>query len=198
MQTEKTAFGPLHRWCKYFQKRFGRRMTPAEILCWRYSYVELMWELILSRNAKMKRETDLGLCEMPSRRTKPIKIFWKRQNEAGNRSKSPKSHFLRRETRKILRKVISRGGKGEKCLGKRLRAAGRRLKIPEIDFPPQEMGLFLRKTFSAAESPPTQTSLHTTRCRAKKVASRNRVSFRLQLFRDLMATLPTVRTKGGR
>jgi len=108
---------------------------------------------MLSRNAKMKRETNLGLRETPSRRTKPIKIFRKRQNEAGNRSKSPKSHFLRRETRKILRKVISRGGKGEKCLGKRLRAAGRRLKISEIDFPPQEMGLFLRKTFSAAESP---------------------------------------------
>ena len=141
----------LHRRCKHFQKRFGHRVTPAEILCWRYSYVELMWELILSRNAKMKRETDLGLCEMPSRRTKPIKIFWKRQNEAGNRSKSPKSHFLRRETGKILRKVISRGGKGEKCFGKRLRAAGRRLKVPEIGFVRRERVDNLAKRLSAAE-----------------------------------------------
>ena len=79
----------------------------------------------VSRNAKMKRETDLGLCEMPSRRTKSIKIFWKRQNEAGNRSKSPKSHFLRRETGKILRKVISRGGKASKSFGDRFRATGK-------------------------------------------------------------------------
>ena len=96
--------------------------------------------VMLFRNAKMRRETDLGLCKTPSRRTKPIKIFWKRQNEAGNRSKSPKSHFLRRETGKILRKVISRGGKGEKCFGKRLRAAGRRLKVSEIGFVRRERG----------------------------------------------------------
>ena len=95
---------------------------------------------MLFRNAKMKRETDLELRKTPSRRAKPIKIFWKRQNEAGNRSKSPKSHFLRRETGKILRKVISRGRKGEKCLGKRLRAAGRRLKVSEIGFVRREKG----------------------------------------------------------
>ena len=126
-------------------------MAPTGSLCWRYSYVELMWELILSRNAKMKRETDLGLCETPSRRTKPIKIFWKRQNETGNRSNSPKSHFLRRETGKILRKVISRGGKGEKCFGKRLRAAGRRLKVSEIGFARREKEDNLAKRLSAAE-----------------------------------------------
>ena len=126
-------------------------MAPTGSLCWRYSYVELMWELILSRNAKMKRETDLGLYEMPSRRTKSIKIFWKRQNEAGNRSNSPKSHFLRRETGKILRKVISRGGKGEKCFGKRLRAAGRRLKVSEIGFVRWEKEDNLAKRLSAAE-----------------------------------------------
>ncbi len=96
--------------------------------------------VMLFRNAKMRRETDLGLCETPSRRTKPIKTFWKRQNEAGNRSKSLKSHFLRRETGKILRKVISRGRNGEKCLGKRLRAAGRRLKVSEIGFARREKG----------------------------------------------------------
>ena len=96
----------------------------------------------VSRNAKMKRETDLGLYEMPSRRTKSIKIFWKRQNEAGNRSNSPKRHFLRRETGKILRKVISRGGKGEKCFGKRLRAARRRLKVSEIGFARREKGAY--------------------------------------------------------
>ena len=97
---------------------------------------------MLFRNAKMKRKTDLGLRETPSHRTKPIKIFWKRQNEAGNRSKSPKSHFLRRETGKIFRKVISRGGKGEKCFGKRLCAAGRRLKVSEIGFVRREKGAY--------------------------------------------------------
>ena len=112
---------------------------------------EMQSRFPVSRNAKMKRETDLGLCEMPSRRTKSIKIFWKRQNEAGNRSKSPKSHFLRRETGKILRKVISRGGKGEKCLGKRLRAAGRRLKVSEIGFARREKEDNLAKRLSAAE-----------------------------------------------
>ena len=126
-------------------------MAPTGFLCWRYSYVGLMWELILSRNAKMKRETDLELRETPSRRTKSIKIFRKRQNEAGNRSNSPKSHFLRRETGKILRKVISRGGKGEKCLGKRLRAAGRRLKVSEISFARREKEDNLAKRLSAAE-----------------------------------------------
>ena len=80
---------------------------------------------MLFRNAKMKRETDLEPRKTPSRRAKPIKIFWKRQNEAGNRSKSPKSHFLRRETGKILRKVIFRGGKAVKFAGDRFRAAGK-------------------------------------------------------------------------
>ena len=107
--------------------------------------------VMLFRNAKMKRETDLGLCETPSRRTKPIKIFWKRQNETGNRSNSPKSHFLRRETGKILRKVISRGGKGEKCFGKRLCAAGRRLKVSGIGFARREKEDNLEKRLSAAE-----------------------------------------------
>ena len=111
---------------------------------------------MLSRNAKMKRETDLRLLEMPSRRAKPIKIFWKRQNEAGNRSNSPKSHFLRRETEKILRKVISRGGKAEKCFGKRLRAAGRRLKVSEIGFARREKG----RTAYALRTFPTETISH--------------------------------------
>ena len=107
--------------------------------------------VMLFRNAKMKRETDLELRETPSRRTKSIKIFRKRQNEAGNRSNSPKSHFLRRETGKILRKVISRRGKGEKCLAKRLRAAGRRLKVSEISFARREKEDNLAKRLSAAE-----------------------------------------------
>ena len=94
---------------------------------------------MLFRNAKMKRETDLGLCKTPSRRAKPIKIFWKRQNEAGNRSKSPKSHFLRRETGensskshfprqewgKMPRKTASCGGKASKSFGDRFRATGK-------------------------------------------------------------------------
>ena len=151
VQTSKNTFDLLYHRCKHFQKHFDHRMAPTGSLCWRYSYVELMWELILSRNAKMKRETDLGLRETPSRRTKPIKIFRKRQNETGNRSKSPKSHFLRRETGKILRKVISRRGKGEKCLAKRLRAAGRRLKVPEIGFVRRERVDNLAKRLSAAE-----------------------------------------------
>ena len=87
---------------------------------------------MLFRNAKMKRETDLELRKTPSRRAKPIKIFWKRQNEAGNRSKSPKSHFLRRETGKILRKVISRGGKAFFERFDRFRAAGRHFAKSEI------------------------------------------------------------------
>ena len=41
VQTEKTTIWPLHRRCKHFQKRFGHRVTPAETLCWRYSYIEL-------------------------------------------------------------------------------------------------------------------------------------------------------------
>ena len=136
----QSAFGNACTTGATAQKRFGRRVTSVETLCRRYSYIELTWGIMLSRNAKMKRETDLGLCETPSRRTKPIKTFWKRQNEAGNRSKSLKSHFLRRETGKILRKVISRGRNGEKCLGKRLRAAGRRLKVSEIGFARREKG----------------------------------------------------------
>ena len=138
----QSAFGNACTTGATAQKRFGRRVTSVETLCRRYSYIELTWGIMLSRNAKMKRETDLGLRKTPSRRTKPIKIFWKRQNEAGNRSNSPKSHFLRRETGKILRKVISRGGKGEKCLGKRLCAAGRRLKVSEIGFARREKGAY--------------------------------------------------------
>ena len=133
------------------QKRFGRRMTPTETLCWRYSYVELMWGLKLSRNAKMKRETDLGLRKTLSRRGKPIKTFEKRLPAAGNGEKRSKNVFPRRETGKILRKVIFRGGKGEKCFGKRLRAAGRRLKVSEIGFARREKGDNLAKRLSAAE-----------------------------------------------
>ena len=107
----------------------------------------------VSRNAKLKRETDLRLRKTPSRRTKPIKISRKRQNEAGNGVNSSKSRFPPRETGKIFRKTVLCDGKPVKCLGKRFCAAGRRLKISEIDFPPREMRLFLRKTFSAAESP---------------------------------------------
>ena len=97
---------------------------------------------MLSRNAKMKRETDLRLLEMPSRRAKPIKIFWKRQNEAGNGENSSKSHFPRRE----------RG----KCFGKRLRAAGRRLKVSEIGFARREKG----RTAYALRTFPTETISH--------------------------------------
>ena len=41
VQTSKTTFHLLHHRCKHFQKRFGHRVTPAETLCWRYSYIEL-------------------------------------------------------------------------------------------------------------------------------------------------------------
>ena len=86
---------------------------------------EMQSRFPVSRNAKMKRETDLELRKTPSRRTKPIKIFRKRQNETGNRSNSPKSHFLRRETGKILRKVIFRGGKRGKMLRKTASCGGK-------------------------------------------------------------------------
>ena len=85
-----------------------------------------MWGLKLSRNAKMKRETDLGLRKTPSCGGKGEKSSEKRLRAAGNGEKSPKNAFPRREMGKILRKTVSRGGKGEKCLEKRLRAAGRR------------------------------------------------------------------------
>ena len=100
-------------------------MTSVETLCQRYSYIELTWGLMLSRNAKMKRETDLRLLEMPSRRAKPIKIFWKRQNEAGNGENSSKSHFPRRERGEMLRKTASCGGKASKSFGDRFRATGK-------------------------------------------------------------------------
>ena len=151
VQTEKTAFGPLHRRFKHFQKRFGRRMDSHRnsllALFLRRTHVGVN---TFSKRQNETRDRDLGLRKTPSRRAKPIKIFWKRQNEAGNRSKSPKSHFLRRETGKILRKVISRGGKGEKCLGKRLRAAGRRLKVSEIGFVrwEKERTAYALRTFS--------------------------------------------------
>ena len=41
VQTEKTAFGPLHRRFKYFQKRFDHRMAPTGSFCRRYSYIGL-------------------------------------------------------------------------------------------------------------------------------------------------------------
>ena len=72
-------------------------MTPTETLCWRYSYVELLWGLKLSRNAKMKRETDLGLRKTLSRRTKPIKTFEKRLPAAGKGKNASKNGFVRRE-----------------------------------------------------------------------------------------------------
>ena len=126
-------------------------MTPAEILCWRYSYVELMWELILSRNAKMKRETDLGLRKTLSRRGKPIKTFEKRLSAAGNGEKRSKNAFPRREMGKILRKTVSRGGKASKSFGDRFRATGRRLKVSEIGFVRREKEDNLEKCLSAAE-----------------------------------------------
>ena len=42
---------------------------------------------MLFRNAKMKRETDLGLRKTPSRRTKPIKISEKSLFATGNGGK---------------------------------------------------------------------------------------------------------------
>ena len=141
----------------------------------------------VSRNAKPKRETDLRLRKTPSRRTKPIKTFAKRLPAAGNGEKSPKNAFPPREMEKNARKTVSRGGKAVKFSGDRFPATGNGAFSPKNAF---------RRRITLRALP--QTSLHTTRCRAKKVASRNRVSFRLQLFRDLMATLPTVRTKGGR
>ena len=125
VQTSKTTFDRLHHRCKHFQKCFDHRMAPAESLCQRYSYIELTWGLMLSRNVKMKRETDLRLLEMPSRRAKPIKIFWKRQNEAGNGENSSKSHFPRRERGEMLRKTASCGGKASKSFGDRFRATGK-------------------------------------------------------------------------
>ena len=98
---------------------------------------EMQSRFPVSRNAKMKRETDLGLCEMPSRRAKPIKI-------SGNAK-------MRRETDQNLRKVTFCDGKGEKCFGKRLRAAGRRLKVSEIGFVRREREDNLEKCLSAAE-----------------------------------------------
>ena len=105
----------------------------------------------ISRNDKMKRETDLGLPKTPSRGGKPIKIFQKCQNEAGNGVKSPKNAFPRREMGEIFRKTVLCDGKPIKFLGKRSCAAGRRLKFSEIVFVRREMGLFFRKTFSAAD-----------------------------------------------
>ena len=122
----------------------------------------------ISRNDKMKRETDLGLPKTPSRGGKPIKIFQKCQNEAGNGVKSPKNAFPRREMGKILRKTVLCDGKPIKFLGKRSCAAGRRLKFSEIVFVRREMGLFFRKTFSAADllSVPFINLTHTIRYRA--------------------------------
>ena len=116
----------------------------------------------------MKRETDLALSQTPSRRTKPIKISQKCQNEAGNGEISLKSRFLRREMGKNLRKTVLCDGKPIKFLGKRFCTAGGRLKIPEIGFPPREMGLFLRKTVSAAglRYEPSTNLTHAIRYRA--------------------------------
>ena len=182
----------------------------------------------VSRNAKPEHEVDLQFHETPNRNAKPISDFEKRLPAARNRSKRSQNAFPPREMGKNLRKTPSRRGKWGKISEKRLPAAGNGKKRSKNGFPRREKGKNARKTvsrggkavkFSGDRFPATgngafspknafrrritlralpQTSLHTTRCRAKKVASRNRVSFRLQLFRDLMATLPTVRTKGGR
>ena len=128
-------------------------MAPIGSLCWRYSYIELTWGGMLFRNAKMKRETDLRLRKTPSRRAKPIKIFWKRQNEAGNGVNSQKNAFPRREMEKNLRKTVFCGGKAIKSLEKRLRAAGRRLKVSEIGFVRRERG----RTAYALRTFPTGT-----------------------------------------
>ena len=40
LQIEKTTLGPLHQWCKHFQKRFGPRVALVEALCRLYSYIE--------------------------------------------------------------------------------------------------------------------------------------------------------------
>ena len=169
------------------QKHFGRRMTPVETLC---------WPLFL-------RRTHVG-----------VKAFSKRQNETRDRSRTSQNAFPPHETDQNFRKTPSRGGKWGKISEKRLPAAGNGKKRSKNGFPRREggkifwrsvsrhgkWGFFAEKRFPPPNHPtrPPQTFLHTTRCRAKKVASRNRVSFRLQLFRDLMATLPAVRTKGRR
>ena len=88
----------------------------------------------------MKREADQNFPKTPSRGTKPIKIFQKCQNEAGNGVKSPKNAFPRREMGKIFQKTALCDGKPIKFLRKRFRAAGRRLKISEIVFVRREMG----------------------------------------------------------
>jgi len=74
----------------------------------------------------MKRETDHGIFQTPSRRGKPIKTSEKRLPAAGNGVNSQKNAFPRREMGKILRKTVSRGGKAIKSPEKRFRAAGRR------------------------------------------------------------------------
>ena len=116
------------------QKHFGRRMTPTETLCWRYSYVELMWGLKLSRNAKMKRETDFGLRKTPSRRTKPFFGRFYRFPAAGNRFSENFSHFPPREG--VFRAFfpISRRGKAFFERFDRFPAAGRRFWKSEIGF----------------------------------------------------------------
>ena len=112
VQTSKTTFYLLYHRCKQKKLLLDRCTvgssisknvlavvwTPTEILCWRYSYVELMWELILSRNAKMKRETE-------------ISDFAKRLPAARNRSKFSGNAKMRRETDQNLRKVTFCDGK---------------------------------------------------------------------------------------
>ena len=124
----------------------------------------------ISRNDKMKRETDLGLPKTPSRGGKPIKIFQKCQNEAGNGVKSPKNAFPRREMGEIFRKTVLCDGKPIKFLRKRSCAAGRRLKFSEIVFVRREMGLFSEKRFPRPiySLCPSSTCPHTIRYRAIK------------------------------
>ena len=138
----------------------------------------------------MKRETDLGLPKTPSRGGKPIKIFQKCQNEAGNGVKSPKNAFPRREMGEIFRKTVLCDGKPIKFLGKRSCAAGRRLKFSEIVFVRREMGLFFRKTFSAADllSVPFINLTHTIRYRPKNLRPKSAISEAVRtLFRRIIS-----------
>ena len=139
------------------------------------------------KNAFPLRETDQNFRKTPSRGGKWGKISEKRLPAAGNGKNSQKNGFPRRERGKIARKTVSRGGKAVKFSGDRFPATGNGAFSPKNAFRRRITLRALRKPY------PTQFVAE-----QKKVASRNRVSFRLQLFRDLMATLPAVRTKGRR
>ena len=82
----------------------------------------------------MKRETDHGIFQTPSRRGKPIKTSEKRLPAAGNGVNSQKNAFPRRESDKISRKTVSCGGKAVKFAGDRFPAAGNRANSPKNAF----------------------------------------------------------------